>query len=712
MKIVSIKRGGVGSCVKMSVGGGYQKRHHGSLPDVDNDFPSENRADIKAYMERRYNHNGKQRVFSAGTFTTEKMKSVIKDVCRVHKIPVGTTNYVTAIIKDDELTWTGIMKLAVKEPKVLDFIQKYPEAFEQMLPIMGQPRAAGIHPSALVVVPDVVKGEDVECFDLIPIRKMNGILVSELSGVDLDEMGLLKNDALSIAELSRLSDMIKICNKEYDACLTIHRIVTNFLDDDDVYKMICRGLTQGVFQLSGDGITRFVKQMKPNCIKDLIAAVALFRPATLDSGAAQAYCDAKNGLVEPEYLWGTYDALKDTFGAFCYQESVSLVARKVGNLSLADGVNLVKSISKKKKDKVLKFKDKFFEGIKATGCPIDAAKQIWANIEASSAYLFNKSHATSYALTGFVGAWIKLHYPIAFYTVLLKWVEKEKLPVLMNEMRELGSSKIANPDINISGADFVTDYKTNTIYWSLSRIKMLGVKAVDYIVNERSVYGTYDSIEHFIRRIFKNRFTEDVNGERNPVNTRVVKHLILAGAFDGCENVKSPVERYGVMMRASEMLGFEMSDKDFPPELIGKHYFWSQRQIDVAGIGSIDYRSIYSCADKPESMKYKRYCELKELTDDYQEKTRVAVCATVGEVSERRYKDKKTGEGKKYGKITLIQNTDSAELVVWNNTWSEVKEYFMGNVGGIVIFSGEVKYSDYEERFILQMNHGSFICKV
>lgn len=710
MKVRSIKSIGKNVCRQFNVGDGYQKRSHGSLADVDTDFPSEKRPDIKAYMENRYNHDGKQRVFSAGTFTTEKIKSVIKDVCRVHKIPVGTTNYITAIIKDDEMSWSDLMKLAVSEPKLMDFIQAHWEAFEQILPIIGQPRAAGIHPSALVVVPDTIKGEDVECFDVIPIRKMNGILVSELSGVDLDDMGLLKNDALSIAELSRLSDMLDICNREYKANVTIHKIVTNYLDDPAVYEMIRKGLTQGIFQMSGSGITRFIKQMKPNCIGDLIAAVALFRPATLDSGAAQSYCDSKNGLVDPEYLWGTYDALKDTFGQFCFQEQVSFVARKVGNLSLADGVNLVKAISKKKRDKVLKFKNKFFEGIAETKCPIDAAKQIWDNIEASSSYLFNRSHATAYALTGFVGAWIKVHYPIAFYTVMLKWVEKEKLPVLMNEMREIGSAKISAPDINISSSDFVTDYATNTIYWSLSRIKQLGVKTVDYIVKERAAYGTYDGVEHFIKRLLRHKFSPAVSADRVPVTSLIIKNLIYAGAFDSCDGIKSPIERLGLIKKAIDVMDIQIKDGELPESLIDRNYFWSQKQIDVSGIGSIDYKGIYLSTYRPDSIKSRKYCELKELNDDFPEKTKVAVCATVADVSERRYKDKKTNEGKKYGKITLIQNTDTAELVIWNDTWLENKRYFV--VGSIVIFSGEIKYSDYKEGYILQMNHGSFVCSV
>ena len=168
------------------VDNGYRKLHHGSLPDIDTDFDSTKRDDVKAYLERRYNHDGKQRVFSAGTFTTLQVKSVIKDVCRVHRVSVNMANYITAIIDDNAGDWTELMLLAAKEKKVRDFIQKHPDVFEEIRPIMFQPRSEGIHASAVVVTPDIIKGEDVECFDIIPIKKMNGLLVSELSGTELD----------------------------------------------------------------------------------------------------------------------------------------------------------------------------------------------------------------------------------------------------------------------------------------------------------------------------------------------------------------------------------------------------------------------------------------------------------------------------------------------------------------------------------------------
>jgi len=710
MKIISISHKKSGQPVHVldcEVGSGYVKRHHGSLADVDIDYSSDRRAEVKEYLEKRYNHDDKQRVFSAGTFTTQRIKSAIKDIARTHKVSVGSTNYFNGILEDD-MTFTDVMALAFENKRVRDYVMKNPEVFEEIPPIFNQPRSAGVHASAVITTPDCVKGEDVECFDVIPIRKMDGILVSELSGYNLDDLGFLKSDCLSIAELERLSAMIEICNREYKAGISIESIINGDLNEPPVYQMIRDGITQGIFQLSGEGITRFIKKMKPDNINDLIAAVALFRPGPLESGSAQAYIDCKNGMVEPEYLWGTYDIVKDTWGQLIYQEQVSKIAQKIGGLTLSDGVNLVKALSKKKIEKVRKFKDKYFEGARKNNCPKEAAERIWSIVEDGASYLFNQSHSVAYGLTGYIGAWIKKHYPIAFYTVLLKWVDSDKIPTLMNEMRELGTAKIVEPDINISGTDFVTNYKTETIYWSLSRIKYLGLKAVQAIVREHEMFGEFQSLEDFLMRMFRSG-----NADTRSVTSRSVKQLIYAGAFDGVENARSPLERYGMLQRASAFLGFEIPEDEIPEERRSKHYYWSKKQIEVSGMGSIDYKRIYDgLEDRIAYIPYKTLDELMKIDmnmGNWKPMQKFAFCATVSEVSEKRYVDRASGEKKRFGKVVLLQNTDMMQLTIWNDAWLEMKDCF--KEGWIVAGNARVKYSDYDGCNTLQIDK-NFWCKV
>lgn len=275
------------------VDSGYVKTEHGSLPDVDNDFQSDKRQEVKEYIERRYNHDGKQRVFSAGTFTTLKAKAVIKDVARTMRISPSLVNYLTAIIEDDGADYTEIFKLAASNRKIAKFIHDYPQLFEDIRTLMFQPRSSSVHASALLVTPDDMDGEDVECFDFVPIKKVDDILVSENSGYDLDELGLLKNDCLATKELSKLHQTFDLINEHYGAGLTMEGVVESDLANERAYELLRQGCTQNVFQLSSRGMTKFLVEMQPTCIHDLIAANALFRPATLENGSTEAYVDRK-----------------------------------------------------------------------------------------------------------------------------------------------------------------------------------------------------------------------------------------------------------------------------------------------------------------------------------------------------------------------------------------------------------------------------------
>lgn len=967
-----------------SVGDGYRQGPGGALADVDIDFQSDRRQEVKEYLERRYNTAGKQRVFSAGTLTTLKIKAAIKDVARVHRVPLNIVNYITSMFDDDKMSWTDLFKLAYTNKKVKKFITDYPEVIEEIRPLMGQPRSASVHASAILITPDMKDGESMECFDYTPIKKMDGVLVSELDGYSLDEVGLLKNDCLGIKELSKIQSTIHECNRVYDAGLQFDDIVKGGLDDERTYRLLSDGFTQNVFQFSSKGMTKFLMDMKPSNIHDLIAANALYRPATLESGSAEKYLLCKCGDVAPVYLWGTYEALKDSYGQLTYQESLAQIAREVGGFSLGDGVNLVKLISKKRVDKIHAMKEKFMQGAKERGCPKEDAAQIWDMIESGGSYLFNKcisgsemiyrphggrwqptigemyrirhdreyarrtghldlhlkykrkgygvgfslnaekrlvknrienirymgmkplyritledgrtldvtanhkhptgrgevrtdglvagvdfmyvnigylkqdtsyrftdkgslndamyhdnygvgsyelnartghigfverpeseyvrlkyyrkhlmlrecarcgrrncrlevhhmngdhsqcgenfdnlttlcaschkkvhykmgrrkmgehglytelrrvksveyigssevydiemsaphhsfvtaggvvtcnSHATAYAVTSYAGAWLKANYPTAFYTVALQWADDKEIPALMSEMEQCSSAMIVPPDVNVSQAQFFTDYTTDEIFWSLMRIKMLGKKAVDTIIEERERSGAFLSIENFIFRIFRYKLKKyefwddpDNNEEatRVPVNARHVKNMILAGCFDNLEKVETVTDRYDILRRAARELGFELTDKDFPEELISKHYFWSMQQIAVSGIGSIDYRRIFDSSELKAKVKGKAsYMELRRAFEADNEGKRIVVCATVNEVEEKSYKDKMTGERKKFAKLMLQQNNDMMELVCW----SDFLEGFKAPIGKlkdkVIIMSVIIKYSDY-----------------
>lgn len=728
MKILSIKHHTSTEAVQAIdcfVDNGYLQGPGGSLPDVDVDFQSDRRQEVKEYIERRYNHDGKQRVFSAGTLTTLKLKAVLKDVARVHRVPVNIVNYITAIFEDDNMSWTDLFVLAATNKRVKSFIQEYPQVIEDIRTLMGQPRSSSIHASALLVTPDDKDGKDMECFDFTPIKKVDDMLISEFDGYVLDEQGLLKNDCLGIKELSKLQAVIKTCNSEYDTNLTFQGIVQGGLDDQKVYSLLQQGYTQNVFQFSSKGMTKFLVSMKPSKIDDLIAANALFRPATLDSGSTDIYVDCKLGDSQPKYLWGTYNAMKDTYGVLCYQEQLAQIAREVGGLSLGEGVKLVKFISKKKQEKIDAYKGKFMEGADKNGCPKEQATEIWHMFEVAGGYLFNKSHATAYAVTAYAGAYLKANYPTAFYTVALQWAKDDQIPTLMSEMELCSNAKIVAPDINVSGDTFFTNYETNEIFWSLTRIKNLGAKATEWIVNERETRGDFTSIDNFIDRVFryklkKYQYWDDPDNPdeatKCPVNARHIRHLILAGCFDKVEHAQSVVERFAILQKAAEHLGFEIQEKDIPTDLRGKHYFWSQQQIAISGIGAIDYKRIYDNSEaKPKIKGRAAWAMLKNVKEDDYDGKRVAICASIVEIEEKKFLDKKTGANKTFCKVLLQQNNDLVEMVIWNDEWANLRSKFCN--GGspssaknkMIICSAQVKYSDFAGGNNLQIYKSSVV---
>ena len=288
----------------------------------------------------------------------------------------------------------------------------------------------------------------------------------------------------------------------------------------------------------------------------------------------------------------------------------------------------------------------------------------------------------------------------------------------MAEMERCSPAKIVPPDINRSGVEFFTDYATDEIFWSLTRIRQVGAKTVEYIAKERA-RGQFEDIENFIHRVFryklkKYKYWDDPDNPdeavKVPVNARHVKNMILAGCFDRIEKVQAVTERYAVLERAAHELGFTLSEKDFPVDMRDKHYFWSQQQIAVSGIGSIDYRRIFDNSEARAAVKGKApYLSLEDVSRDENDGRRAAVCATVVEVSEHSYKDRETGGRKRFAKLTLSQNNRLTECVCWNDYYVAHRTEIQSLKDKVVILTAMVRYSDYNGCNALQTTRNSLL---
>ena len=248
----------------------------------------------------------------------------------------------------------------------------------------------------------------------------------------------------------------------------------------------------------------------------------------------------------------------------------------------------------------------------------------------------------------------------------------------------------------------------------------MGTKTAAYIVTVRA-RGRFTSIEDFIERVFRHKLRSNdfkhwdevnpmVETGRIPVNTRHLKNMILAGCFDKIENVQAVTERYAILKRAALKLGFNLRESDAPEELRDKHYFWSQQQIAVSGIGSIDYRRIFS--NSPDRAKVKgkaAYISLADVMRDENDGRKAAVCATVSEYSEHSYADRETGQRKRFAKLILSQNNQTAECTLWDEFYRAHKEELQHIKGKIIILTAVIRYSDYTASNALQSYRNSLL---
>ena len=688
---------------------------HASFPDIDVDYASDRRQEMKEYLEARYNTKGRRRVFSAGTFTTLKLKAALKDVSRVHRIPHSTVNDITSLI-DDNADWTGLFRIAANNRKICTFIHDYPEVIEDIRLLLGQPKAASVHASAIIVTPEKRDGADVDCFDFLPIRDMDGMPVSEFDGYSVEEIGLLKEDVLATKELAKLSAILTFVRDRYGRKLSLETISRDMLDDEKTYRLLSAGYTQHIFQFSSPGITRFIREVQPVCIEDLIAVNALFRPATLEVGATEEYIRCRRGEKVPVYNYGCYEATKNTCGIMVYQEQFMSVAHTLGGFDLGKTDLLRKAIGKKNTALMASLKADFIAGATRNGCTQCEAEEIWHKIERAGSYSFNRSHAAAYALTAYCGAWLKANFPAAFYTVALQWAEERELPTLVAEMEHCSTVRIVPPDINHSTAEFHTDDAATSIYWSLTCIRQIGVRCAEFIVAERQ-HGTFTNVEDFIDRIFRKgisrrsrtRNTSASRAEtmRIPVGVHHVKNLILAGCFDSLENCQSIIARASILKRAAAKLGIELNAQEFPPDQCDKPYFWAQQQLAVSGLGRVDYHRIFENSPNRNDVGTAEYIALVDVPKAENDGRRVAVCATVSEVSEHVYTDRATGEARCYARLLLSQNTRTVECLCWEDFYKPRRSAIQAAKDKIVILTAKIQYSDFRAVNTLQTTKNS-----
>lgn len=362
------------------------------MPDIDVDFPTEYREVVKEYIRDKY---GYEHVCNVSTYTRMKLKTCIKDFGKVKGLPFDYTNKLTKDIDDQiEYTWGDLIEYASKSKLLFKFVQENPELVHMTKYALLQPKAESVHPSAVIIVPKnaVDDGREIDLWEWMPVKKIDGVLVSEWEGKYVDKSGFLKEDILGLSQLDKFANILELIKKNCDKNIDVNKIP---LDDPEVFRYFKRGWNEDVFQFGTTGLMNYCRQVKPSSIDDLIAMTALFRPGPMDINAHQDFADIKAGKKKPSYDYGMEDITKETYSLYVYQEQI-MKAAVVGGLTQVDADNMRTAIKKKKVDVLNSYGDRFKQGyaklLEKNG--IDDSKEyadkVWDKLLAFSGYGFNK----------------------------------------------------------------------------------------------------------------------------------------------------------------------------------------------------------------------------------------------------------------------------------------------------------------------------------
>ena len=479
-----------------------------SMPDIDIDFCPEGRNEIIRYVTEKY---GEDKVSQIITFGKMQARAVIRDVGRALNIPYGEVDAIAKLVPNIlNISLADAMNM---EPRLQE-VSKRDEKIRRLLTLSrsleGLNRHASVHAAGVVI-------SDVPLVERVPLYKSpKDDVTTQFSMNDLSTAGLTKFDFLGLKTLTVIKNALEFINNGRDVPLDLKSIPLN---DEGTYKLLSKGETDGVFQLESEGMKDILVRMKPDCIEDLIALIALYRPGPMKM--VPEFIDRKQGKTPIVYeVQQLAKILKETYGVILYQEQVMQIASVIGQYSMSEADTLRKVMSKKDTAKMEKERPKFLEGAKKNGIPEQKAAKIWEQMETFAEYGFNKSHSTAYAMITYQTAYLKAHYPVEFMAALLTSEKdnRDKIIKYIHVCKEMGIP-ILPPDINESLRDF--SVAGDTIRFGLAAIKNVGVGAIEAMISARQEGGPFFSLEDFCNR-----------ADLRKINKRVLESLIKCGAFD------------------------------------------------------------------------------------------------------------------------------------------------------------------------------------
>ena len=486
-----------------------------SMPDIDVDFLPEKRHEVIEYVSEKY---GKEKVAQIITFGTMAARNSIRDVGRALDVPYSICDTIAKMIpQEKDMTIKKALKEIPELAAAYNEDEQIKELVDMAMRLEGLPRNASMHAAGVVICRNAID-------EYVPLAKgSDGTIVTQYVATTLEELGLLKMDFLGLRNLSVIEDTKELIEKKG---ISIDFKTIDY-DDPKVLDMIGQGKTEGVFQLESAGMTNFMKELKPECLEDIIAGISLFRPGPM--AYIPQYIEGKNNKASVVYDCPELEPiLSPTYGVMVYQEQVMQIVRDLAGYSYGRSDLVRRAMSKKKASVMEQERKNFVYGIPedqipgcvANGISEEVANRIYDKMIDFAQYAFNKSHAASYALVTFQTAYLKYYYPVEYMAALMTSVitNSAKQTWYILHCSRLGI-EILPPDVNESEWNFsVSDGK---IRFALSAIKSIGKEVVQNIVKERNQNGVFQTLPDFVERMVP-----------YGLNKRVVENLIKAGAFD------------------------------------------------------------------------------------------------------------------------------------------------------------------------------------
>ncbi len=662
-----------------------------SLPDIDIDFDDEGRSKIIDYVVKKY---GKNQVAQIITYGTMAAKSSIRDTARVMELPLSDANRLAKLVPERPGT---TLEKAFRDVKELDEVRKgksrEAEVLNQAKVLEGSIRNTGIHACGVIITPD-----DITKYTPVCISKDSSLLVTQFDNSVVESAGMLKMDFLGLKTLSIIKTAVEYIKKRHSVTIDIDEIP---LDDKKTFALYQKGQTNGTFQFESAGMQKYLKELVPDKLEDLIAMNALYRPGPMEY--IPAFIARKHGREPITYdLPEMEEYLAETYGITVYQEQVMLLSQKLAGFSKGDADVLRKAMGKKMFALLEKLKPKFLDGCAANGHDKKIAEKIWHDWESFAEYAFNKSHSTCYSIVAYQTAYLKANYPAEYMASVLTHNQSniEKVTFFMEECRNLGI-KVLGPHVNESGLGFEVNPK-GEIRFGLGAIKGTGEAAVQAIINEREKNGPYKDIFDFAERV-----------NLRAVNKKTFESLAMAGAFDCFENYHrrqylyapgkgdSLIEKaikYGNKIQSEKnaaqqsLFGGENGIKLPLPKVEACEPYGELEKLRIEKEVTGFYISGHPLDQFKLEMKYfvrNSLSDLNNLTD--KEGFEMVVAGIVSDVAHRQ-----TKTGKPFGILTLEDYQDSHTFYLFSEDYIRYKEFMV--TGWYLMLKGIVQKSKWGEQ--------------